>query len=142
MRRVRTFLVVGAAALLMAWAAPARCQSSEEPDPCADAGGQIAATACWAREADRADVEMREAYNALLQKLTPRAAGALKKAQKLWLEARAAHLELLLAIANPSNEHRWQDSICLAIARRELARERTRELRRLLEPPPDQACPL
>ena len=55
---------------------------------------------------------------------------------------RDAHLALLYAIANPANVHNWDDAICAAIARRELALERTKLLRRLGEKRPDEACPL
>jgi uncharacterized protein YecT (DUF1311 family) len=124
------------------WAAPARAQQPDEPDPCADAPGRLETSKCWTREAERADQEMREAYDALLLKLPRRAAGALKKAQKLWLDDREAHLLLLYAIANPANVHDWDDATCAAIARRELALQRTRVLKRLGERRPDEACPL
>lgn len=135
-------VAVAMGALLCCWTVPAQAQEREEPDPCADVAGRIAISGCWSREAERADLEMREAYDGLLLKLPPHAADALKKAQKLWLESRDAHLALLLAIANPSNLHRWEDSICNAIARRELSRERTRVLKRLAQPTRDEACPL
>lgn len=133
------FVVAGVLALR---AAPARAQQTDEPDPCADVAGRVATSSCWTREAERADQEMRETYDALLLKLPRRAADTLKKAQKLWLDYREAQLALLFAIANPANVHSWDDSICSAIARRELALERTRALKRLGEKRPDEACPL
>ena len=142
MRCRAMFAVAGAIGALLVGAGSARAQERDEPDPCADVAGRMAAVACWAREAERADLEMREAYAALLVKLPPHAADALKKAQRLWLESRDAHLALLFAIANPSNTHRWEDSLCGAIARRELARERTQALKRLQQPSRDEACPL
>ncbi len=136
----RLFLMGGAMSLLLCRPAPACAQQFEEPDPCADKSGRLEASACWTREAERADQEMKETYDALLLKLPRRAADALKKAQKLWLDYRDAQLLLLFAVANPANVHNWDDSICVAIARRELARERTQALKRLAERRPDEAC--
>ncbi len=140
MRCGRLLLIAGTMGLLLYRPAPARAQQLEEPDPCADRTGRLEASACWTREAERADQEMKEAYDALLLKLPRRAADALKKAQKLWLEYRDAQLLLLFAVANPANVHNWDDAICVAIARRELARERTLALKRLAERRPDEAC--
>ncbi len=142
MRCARLMLMAVGLGTLPFWAAPARAQQPDEPDPCADAAGRLETSKCWTREAERADQEMREAYDTLLLKLPRRAADALKKAQKLWLDDREAHLLLLYAIANPANVHDWDDATCAAIARRELALQRTRVLKRLGEKRPDEACPL
>jgi uncharacterized protein YecT (DUF1311 family) len=121
-------------------AAVATAQPAEEPDPCADVAGRAEVSSCWAREAERAEAEMRVAYEALLRKLTGRAADALRKAQKAWVDAREAQLALHFAIANPEGRHNWDDSICDAIARRELTRQRTQVLKRLARPAADDAC--
>jgi uncharacterized protein YecT (DUF1311 family) len=141
MRRLRAFAAATVAAVLCL-ATTARAQQPDEVDPCADVAGRIDTSACWAREAERAESELHEALDALLAKLPSRAAEALRKDQKLWLESRDAHLALLFAIANPENRHRWEDAICAAIAKRELTRARTRVLKRLGEPGRDEACPL
>lgn len=131
-----------AVVVLFSHAGTALAQQTEGPDPCDSVVGRADTGACWAREAENAEAGMREAYDALLKKLPPRAAAALTRAQKAWLEARDAHLALLHAAANPGNRHSWEDSICSAIARRELTLQRTRALKRLAEPAQDEACPL
>ena len=141
MRRAAGFATVAVVGLL-SLAGTARAQQSEDLDPCGSAVGRADAGACWAREADGAEASMREVYDALLKKLPARAASALTKGQKLWLEARDAHLALLYAAANPKNRHSWEDSICSEIARRELTLQRTLALKRLAQPAQDEACPL
>jgi len=141
MRRPMALATI-ALALLGAATPAARAQQRDEPDPCAQAVGRIENSACWTREAEHADQEMRQVYDKLLLALPRPTAEALRKAQKAWQESRDAHLALLFLMANPSNVHRWEASICAAIARRELAVGRARALRRLAEPREDDACPL
>jgi uncharacterized protein YecT (DUF1311 family) len=117
-------------------------QQEDEPEPCAGAVRQADVNVCWAREAERADDEMKQVYLALLQKLPPRLAENLKKAQKLWLEFRDAHVATLYGGRNPLATYGSEYAMCLSIARWELARDRTRELRRLLHPEEDRVCPL
>jgi uncharacterized protein YecT (DUF1311 family) len=133
-----------AVVLWIGWpgAARAGAQEVQDPDPCADIAGASEQNQCWTKEAERADVEMKETLDALLAKLPPPAAAELKKAQKAWLEFRDAHLALLYAAANPKRIHRTEDLVCSQIARRELSRRRTRDLKRLLTPAADEACPL
>lgn len=131
-----------AASVVLSLAGAAHAQQLDDPDPCADAVGQVESGACWAREAERVELELRGAVEALAAKLPSRAADALRKDQKLWQESRDAHLALLYAIGNPGNRHRWEDSICAAIAKRELALARIVVLKRLGQPLRDQACPL
>jgi uncharacterized protein YecT (DUF1311 family) len=131
-----------AVAVVLCLAGAAGAQQPDEPDPCADAIGKVDSGACWSREADRAEVEMRQLYDSLLQRLPGRAADALRKAQKAWLDARETQIVLLSAIANPTGRHRWEDSICAAIARRQITLQRTQVLRRLAQPAGDDACPL
>jgi uncharacterized protein YecT (DUF1311 family) len=121
---------------------PLCAQQEDEPDPCARATRQSEANTCWAKEAERADDEMKQAYVALLQKLPSRLADNLKKAQKLWLEFRDAHVASLYGAPNPLATYGPEYSMCLSIARWELARDRTRELRRLLRPDEGGVCPL
>jgi uncharacterized protein YecT (DUF1311 family) len=128
--------------LALAGAARAQVPAPDEPDPCADAIGRSEASACWSRESERAELELREAYDALLKKLPSRAADALRKSQKAWLDARDAQLALLYAIANPDNRHSWEHTLCSTIARRELTRARVLVLKRLAEPAHDEECPL
>lgn len=132
-----SFLVLGLAA-----AARAQAPALDEPDPCADTVGRSEASACWSREAERAELELREAYDALLKKLPARAGDALRKSQKAWLDARDAQLALLYAIANPDNRHSWEHTLCATIARRELTRARILALKRLADPARDEECPL
>jgi len=121
---------------------PLCAQQQEEPDPCAGATVQSDANTCWAREAERADDEMKQAYLALLQKLPSRLAENLKKAQKLWLEFRDAHVATLYGAPHPLTTYGPEYAMCLSIVRWELARDRTRELRRLLRPEEGGVCPL
>ena len=136
MRTVR----VAAGCVLMSLglgARPAGTQVANEPDPCGDAASDGEQGACWNQEADKADLQMKEALDALLAKLPARGAAELKKAQKAWLEYREAHLTMLYTVDNPDGRRRVDGLTCAAIARRELALSRTRELKRLLKPPAD-----
>lgn len=118
-------------------------QATDEPDPCADAVGPSSEGGCWQQQADAADALMNETVDALVAKLTPKGAAELKRAQKLWLEFRQAHLAVLYAVGNPDGTRRMDGLTCAAIARRQLALARTRELKRLLRPmEADEACRL
>jgi uncharacterized protein YecT (DUF1311 family) len=140
----RDVLATVASLLVLGFAAAARAQAPlpDEPDPCAETAGRSEASACWSREAERAELELREAYDALLKKLPSRAADALRRSQKAWLDARGAQLALLYAIANPDNRHSWEHTLCSTIARRELTRARILVLKRLADPARDEECPL
>jgi uncharacterized protein YecT (DUF1311 family) len=140
----RGVLATAVSLLVLGLAVEARAQlpAPEEPDPCADTIGRSEASACWSREAERTELELREAYDALLKKLPARAGDALRKSQKAWLDARDAQLALLYTIANPDNRHSWQHTLCSTIARRELTRARVLVLRRLADPAHDEECPL
>jgi len=111
-------------------------------DPCAGAVGQTEVTACWAREAERADTELEGVYQALRSTLPERAARSLEKAQALWREFRDAHVATLYGADDPAARWGRDYPMCLSIARFVLTRERTRELRRLLEPGEETVCPL
>ncbi len=118
-------------------------QAVEEPDPCADAVGPGEQSGCWSGEADKADTQMKAALDALLAKLSPKGATELRKAQKAWMEYREAHLAMLYAIENADGTRRMDGLTCAAIARRQLAQGRTRELKRLLKPAEaDEVCRL
>ena len=121
---------------------PGHAQSEEEPDPCAHIYGQIALTTCWAREAERADEEMKRTYLALLQKLPEPGSKSLEKAQKLWLEFREAHLGTLYGVDDPKAVFGRDYQLCTLISKVALTRGRTRELARLLEPDEETICPL
>jgi uncharacterized protein YecT (DUF1311 family) len=121
---------------------PVQAQGVDEPEPCGYTVRLGEANACWAREAERADVEMRRAYLTALAKLPSPAAEALKRAQKLWLEFRDAHLATLFGVPNPVATYGAEYPMCLSIARWRLTRDRTRELKRLLQRDEDDVCPL
>ncbi|HVO09852.1 MAG TPA: lysozyme inhibitor LprI family protein [Vicinamibacteria bacterium] len=142
MRTVRVAAVCGLVALGPS-AQRAGAQVGDEPDPCADAVGPIDQGACWTQEADTADTQMREALDALVAKLPAKGAAEARKAQKAWLEYREAHLAMLYAVENADGRHPIDRLTCAAIARRQLALARTRELQRLLRPAAaDEACRL
>ncbi len=131
----------GLASVLLA-SLPLGAQSELEPDPCAHVYGATDLGTCWAREADRAEEEMNRVYLAAHQGLPKRAAESLEKAQKLWVEFRDAHLGTLYGVESPRAKWGRDFPVCLSISRTTLTRERTRELRRLLEPDEDTICPL
>lgn len=135
-------VIAAAIAVAMLGHRPLRAQGVDEPEPCANIARQADANVCWAREAERADVEMRQAYLTALEKLPARAAESLKKAQKLWLEFRDAHVATLYGAPNPVATYGPAYAMCLSIARWQLARDRTRALKRLLERDDDSVCPL
>jgi uncharacterized protein YecT (DUF1311 family) len=145
-RRVRTVrllpVVPGALAGVLLAAMPLAAQPLAEPDPCAHVHGPTDLAVCWAREAERAEVEMNGVYRTLREKLPGRAAKSLEKAQGLWLEFLEAHLGTLYGVESPRARWGREFPMCLSISRTTLIRGRTRELRRLLEPDEDTICPL
>ena len=138
-----TGLVVAIAigALVLARGA-ARAQERDEPDPCKDTKTLGDTARCWARESDHADSEMKQLYLTALEKLPHRGAENLKKAQKLWQDFREAHIATLLGDPNPVATYGPEYPMCLSILRWRLARDRTAELRRLLQPDDESVCPL
>ncbi len=141
--RNRTGVVIAVAVgIVVLGRGPVRAQGVDEPEPCADTVRLGDANKCWAREAERADSEMRQVYLTALEKLPHRAAENLKKAQKLWLDFREAHIATLLGDSNPFAAYGPEYPMCLSILRWRLARDRTAELRRLLRPDDESVCPL
>lgn len=118
-----------------------RAQTTDEPEPCADTQRLGDTNKCWAREAERANEEMRQVYLTALEKLPRKSAENLKKAQKLWLDFRDAHTATLLGDENALTSGP-EYAVCLSILRWRLARERTAELKRLLQPDDESMCPL
>jgi uncharacterized protein YecT (DUF1311 family) len=112
------------------------------PGPCAGVVGHHELRACWTREVERAGVEMNRTYEALLRGLPPRAAKSLKKAQKLWLRFRDAHVATLYGGDDPAATYGPDYLICIAISRYVMTWDRTKELRRLLDPDRQTICPL
>ena len=133
---------VGALAFILLGGAPNAAQEDAEPDPCAHVYGQGDLSACWAREAGRADKEMNQVYLVLRKTLPKRGAKSLEKAQKLWEEFREAHIGTLYGVEDPRATYGREYSMCLSISRTALTRARTRELRRLLERDDETVCPL
>jgi uncharacterized protein YecT (DUF1311 family) len=137
-----TGLVVAVAVgVVLLAAGPLRGQGLDEPAPCAGTVSLGDANRCWAREAERADADMRQLYLTVVEKLPRRSAENLKRAQKLWLDFRDAHTATLLGEPDglaPGPEY----PLCLSILRWRLARDRTAELRRLLQPDDESLCPL
>jgi uncharacterized protein YecT (DUF1311 family) len=115
---------------------------ADEADPCAGVVGRRALGACWSREVERAGTEMNRTYEALLKKLPSRAAAHLEKAQKLWLQFRDAHVATMYGVDDPLATYGRDYPICLSISRYVMTRDRTKELRRLLDPDREAMCPL
>jgi uncharacterized protein YecT (DUF1311 family) len=134
-------LGAGLLSLLLATTAGAAGLESP-PDPCAHVYGQSDLNSCWAREAERSEEEMNQVYLLLLQKLPERAAEGLKDAQEAWETFREAHLRTLYGVESPSARWGREYPMCLSISRTLLNRERTEQLRRILEPDEETICPL
>jgi uncharacterized protein YecT (DUF1311 family) len=120
---------------------PARAEEVDEPDPCRAAVRLGDVNRCWAREAERADSEMKQLFLTALEKLPHRTAENLKKAQKLWEDFRDAHIAVLMGDTKPLTDGP-DYTVCLSILKWRLARDRTEELRRILEPDDESLCPL
>jgi uncharacterized protein YecT (DUF1311 family) len=120
---------------------PARAQEGNAPDPCKDTERLGDASKCWAREAERADSEMKQVYLAARERLPRRMAENLKKAQKLWEDFRQAHVAVLMGESNPLTGG-LDYAVCLSILRWRLARDRTEQLKRILKPDDESLCPL
>ncbi len=131
-------IVVGALAV---GRGSAGAQDGGEPDPCQDTRTNADTAKCWAREADHADTDMRQAYLTAVEKLPHRSSENLKKAQKLWEAFREAHISVLMGDSNPLKDGP-DYAVCLCILRWRLARERTEELKRILNPDAESMCPL
>jgi uncharacterized protein YecT (DUF1311 family) len=141
--RNRTGLVVAlAVGTLVLGSGRARAQEPDEPDPCKDTVRLGDANRCWAREAERADSDMRQLYLTILEKLPRRTVDNLKKAQKLWEDFREAHVSVLMGESNPLRTYGPEYPMCVSILRWRLARGRTEELRRILKPDNESMCPL
>jgi uncharacterized protein YecT (DUF1311 family) len=141
-RRWPLGLEMSAVGALLLAALPLAAQSELEGDPCSHVYGATDLGTCWAREAVRAEDEMDQVYLAARQRLPRRAAESLEKAQELWLEFLEAHLGSLYGVESPVARWGRDFPLCLSISRATLIRERTRELRKLLEPDEDTICPL
>jgi uncharacterized protein YecT (DUF1311 family) len=130
-----SFLGLG---LVLLPATRARAQDAE-PDPCASTVTNGALRQCWARELEIAEGEMKEAFAALRTSVPSARVDALKKAQAFWIQFRDAHVSALYGTD-------WRDPdvfTCALIARRQLTRARTAELKRMLREAGDAAsCPL
>jgi uncharacterized protein YecT (DUF1311 family) len=119
----------------------ARAQEGDEPAPCKDTKTMGDTAKCWAREADHADSEMKQLYLTAVEKLPHRGAENLKKAQKLWEDFRTAHITVLMGDSSPLADGP-DYAVCVCILRWRLARARTQELKRILEPDDESMCPL
>lgn len=131
-------LAVGA---LVLTCGAARGQDGGEPDPCRDTKTNGDTAKCWAREAEHADSDMRQAYLTAVEKLPRRSAENLKRAQKLWEDFRDAHISVLMGDSSPLRDGP-DYAVCLCILRWRLARERTEDLKRILKPDDQSLCPL
>jgi uncharacterized protein YecT (DUF1311 family) len=131
-----------AAAALVLAGASLSSGGGDEPEPCAGVAGHHELRACWTREMERAGAEMDRTYQALLRGLPPRAAKSLKKAQQLWLRFRDAHVASLYGADDAAATYGPDYPICIAISRYVMTRDRTKELRRLLDPDRQTICPL
>ena len=136
------WLARGALASVLLAPVPAGAQSEAPPDPCAHVYGQTELNHCWAREAERSETEMSQVYLALRQRLPDRAAEALEEAQELWEGFREAHVRTLYGVESPTATWGREYPMCLSISRTLLNRERTLQLRRILEQGEDSICPL
>lgn len=132
-----TRVAIAVAMVFLARGSPAR--GVDEPEPCAGTVSLGDATKCWAREAERADSEMRRVYLAAVDELPRRAADNLKRAQKLWQDFRDAHVATLLVDRGTFGP---EYTMCHSILRWRLTRARTEELRRILQPDDESLCPL
>lgn len=139
---MRLMTRTAAAAALVLTGASLASGGEDEPGPCSGVVGHHELRACWAREVERAGVEMNRTYEALLRELPPRAAKSLKKAQKLWLRFRDAHVATLYGADDPAATYGPDYRICIAISRYVMTRDRTKALRRLLDPDRQTICPL
>jgi uncharacterized protein YecT (DUF1311 family) len=124
--------------LLLLGAARLHAQDGE-PDPCASTVTHGELKMCWAREVDRAETEMKEAYAAVRAGLPRHRGEGLTKAQKLWVQFRDAQVRALYW----ESRHDPDLFTCALIARRQLTRGRTAELKRMLHDAGDDLfCPL
>ena len=137
---MRYTLAIAASAAVLLGSATARAQAHDDVlDPCSTESDIVQ---CWNREAERADEQLNAAFVALQAKLEGDAVGELKRSQKAWLEFRTAHLAMLSATGRDQRTRRAEVLLCVTIARRQLAVQRLEQLRRLLEPAADDACPI
>ena len=110
-----------------------------EPDPCASTVTHGELKMCWVREVGRAEEEMRLAVGAVLAGFPRARLGDLKTAQKAWYDFRNAQLRALYG----GQQRDTELFTCSLIARVQLTRARTAELKRMLQEAADaQVCPL
>ena len=128
-----------AAGVALPGGVPGRTQKRSAADPCASASTQLEMNECAGREYKKADAEMNKVYKALMAKRDLEGQGALREAQRLWLQFRDAHLQAIY----PSSDPRAYGSVhpmCVAIILAQLTAERTKHLKRMLEPKEGDVC--
>ncbi len=138
----KSMLLVWCGALgLLALPAGAAAQDAADLDPCANTVRLSDTQQCWAQQLEQANQEMQAAYEALLKELPAKAGDNLKKAQKLWLDFREAHVNMLSRTGDKTR-YDAERFTCAIMAMRQMAKARTAELRRLLKRDSDELCPL
>lgn len=130
-------------ALSLAYGQGKRSARSTPRNPCAKAMTQLDLNQCFCEQNNKADAELNRVYQKLL------AANAedkvfvekLKNAQRAWIAFRDAQLEALYpTVDNPRVTYGSVYPMCHCIAEEELTVERTRQLRRMLEPKEGDVC--
>ncbi|WP_110188047.1 lysozyme inhibitor LprI family protein [Pokkaliibacter plantistimulans] len=121
--------------LMTLWAAGASAS-------CSNAETTVEMNACAAQDYSTADGELNKVYQQVLKHYAddPVFIDKLKKAQRLWLAYRDAHLASIYPEANASEVYGSSNPMCQSQILARMTRQRTAELQAFLERPEGDVC--
>ena len=120
--------------ILLAFQTPSLCQSKKSA--CWNtANTQFDLNRCAGADASAADAELNTVYQRLLSSLKGDevAIGKLRAAQRAWVAFRDAQLDALFPAENKQTEYGSMYPMCYAGAATAMTKERTAQLRQMLE---------
>ena len=120
--------------------------AADEKDPCVEPKTQLDLNFCAASRAEKAEVELKAALEALFtaNKGDPAAVASLKSAQRAWLAFRDAELESLFPLGPKETARVKYGSIyltCFAQAKEALTRTRAEQLKKRSSRAEGDVCP-
>lgn len=138
-RESSTQMVTIALALLFATNTPSQTPGAHNSKCWDGATTQLAMNECAKLDVDAANQKMNTIYQDLLRSHDSIFNSALRRAQRMWLRFRDAHIESIY----PDREHRFYGSasqMCVSQLLAQMTLERTRQLRAFIDSREDDTC--